>query len=215
MESIRKSRIYPVFKNKKRYAVVPMRGRFIVLEGPDGSGTTTHVSLLADALRAQGEDAIVTQEPTTGPIGTFIRQELSKGVIPAAALQMLFSADRAWHVEDVLLPALEEGKTIVCDRYLLSTLIYGQALGLDSEWLEHMNKNFIRPDKLIIVLPPFETCFKRINKRETKDMLESQDSLQRAVYDGYIAYAEKHSIPVVDSSAEKTVVAAQLLNLAK
>ena len=63
-----------------------MRGRFIVLEGPDGSGTTTHVSLLADALRAQGENAIVTQEPTTGPIGTFIRQELSKGCHPCCGI---------------------------------------------------------------------------------------------------------------------------------
>ncbi len=177
-----------------------MRGRFIVLEGPDGSGTTTHTALLAKRLQDSGVDVLLTQEPTNGPIGSFIRAQLSLGSIPFDALQMLFSADRAWHVAQTILPALESGKTVISDRYMLSTLVYGHALGLDADWLENMNKNFIQPDFLAVALPSFEVCMQRLNKRSTKDMLESQDDLQRRVYEGYKIYAENHHIPLVDTS---------------
>lgn len=191
-----------------------MHGRFIVLEGPDGSGTTTHTSLLADKLREKGVDVLLTAEPTNGPIGLFIRQQLSLGTMPAAALQMLFSADRAWHTESVILPALKAGKTVISDRYMLSTLIYGQALGLDPVWLESMNTKFIQPDLQIVALPSFETCFSRMSSRDTRDMLEAQDGLQRAVYAGYAAYVQTHSLPVLDTSAgTKDEVSNQLMAL--
>ncbi len=191
-----------------------MHGTFIVLEGPDGSGTTTHTALLAEKLAQKGVDVLLTQEPTNGPIGLFIRQQLSMGTITAAPLQMLFSADRAWHLDTVILPALKAGKTVISDRYLLSTLIYGEALGLDPAWLLEMNKKFIQPDKLVIALPPFETCFSRMNSRDTKDMLESQDALQRAVYEGYKTYVRDHQIPVLDTaSGSKNEVSDQLMAL--
>lgn len=177
-----------------------MKGSFIVLEGPDGSGTTTHAELLTKALQAQGIDAIFTREPTEGPIGKFIRAELAKGTIAADTLQILFTADRAAHIHDVIEVALNEGKTVISDRYALSTLIYGEALGLDGEWLQDMNANFLQPDKLIIALPSFETCRNRMNERETKDMLEAEDSLQKRVYDGYANYASKYHVQVLDTS---------------
>lgn len=185
---------------------------FIVLEGPDGSGTTTHAGLLANALRSQGVDVLLTQEPTDGPIGKFIRAELSKGTIAADTLQILFTADRAAHVHDVIEAALKEGKTVISDRYALSTLIYGEALGLDAEWLQAMNANFPQPDTLVIALPSFETCMTRVNSRATKDMLEG-DSLQKRVYDGYATYASKYDIPVLDTSGGKEETAAKLMAL--
>ncbi len=113
----------------------------IILEGPDGSGTTTHSALLAETLRKEGRDVLLTCEPTDGPIGRFIRGELSKEKIDSpAALQLLFTADRAWHVDTVIRPALEAGKTVITDRFSLSTIVYGEALGIDKEWLESMNK---------------------------------------------------------------------------
>lgn len=190
-----------------------MRGRFIVLEGPDGSGTTTHTALLANRLQEQGVDVLLTQEPSDGPIGRFIRAELSLGTMPSDALQMLFSADRAWHIAQVVQPALESGKTVVCDRYSLSTLLYGKALGLSADWLENMNKYFIQPDVLAIALPSFEVCMQRLNKRDIKDMLEAQDDLQRCVYDNYVSYAKEHAIPAIDTGASKEDVAAQLMAL--
>lgn len=205
--------MYPIIIAENSYTVEVMRGRFIVLEGPDGSGTTTHASALADRLRNQGQDVLLTQEPTEGPIGVFIRKQLAEGTLPASALQMLFSADRAWHVESVVLPALEQGKTVVSDRYMLSTLLYGQALGLSIDWLESMNKNFIQPDYQILALPSFETCMRRLNKRPTKDILESQDSLQKRVYELYKDAVMRYNLPVLDTDQSFEQVSARLLQL--
>lgn len=190
-----------------------MRGRFIVLEGPDGSGTTTHAAFLARSLEEQGEKVLLTQEPTDGPIGAFIRTQLHLGTIPADALQMLFSADRAWHVAETVLPALHNGITVLSDRYTLSTVVYGQALGLDVEWLQDMNKKFIQPDYQIIALPSFDVCQERVNRRDGKDMLESRLDLQKKVYDSYAQTALQQHFPVVDTSGSKNDVANAFLAL--
>lgn len=188
-----------------------MRGTFIVLEGPDGSGTTTHAALLAKNLQKTGIDTVLTQEPTNGPIGVFIRQELHNGVLPPSSLQLLFTADRAWHVETVLLPSLKNGKTVISDRYSLSTVIYGKALGLSVDWLNDLNKNFIQPDFQLVALPSFDTCFQRLNGRGAKDILESQDSLQRAVYDSYVEEARVRKLPIVDTSGTLEGTAEKIL----
>ncbi len=188
-----------------------MRGTFIVLEGPDGSGTTTHAALLAKNLQKNGIDTLLTQEPTNGPIGVFARQELKEWSLPPSALQLLFTADRAWHVETVLLPALEAGKTVISDRYSLSTVIYGHALGLSKEWLTSMNTNFIQPDIQILALPSFSVCCSRIGGRAVKDIFESHDALQRAVYNGYAEVAKEDDIPIVDTSGPLEEAAEKIL----
>ncbi len=185
-----------------------MSGRFIVFEGPDGSGTTTHSTALAERLRSRGISVLHTFEATDGPIGTYIRGKLREGGIPGNALQLLFTADRAWHVENVLKPALERGETIICDRYSLSTVIYGSAQGFERSWLEAMNDTFIKPDLLLLALPPFEVCMERLGKRD-KDIIEADDSLQKRVYDLYAAHAKiLPSTCVVDTSGQKEDVAA-------
>jgi dTMP kinase len=197
---------------ENHYIVEHMRGRFIVLEGPDGSGTTTHSEILAQKLTEKGENILLTQEPTNGPIGLFIRQQLSLGTMTAAPLQMLFSADRAWHLGTIIEPALNEGKTVISDRYTLSTLLYGQALGLDLQWLEDMNTKFIQPDLHIVALPSFEVCFNRVNGRDIKDMLETE-SIQRKVYDRYAAYVHAHQLTVLDTAGSLQEVSDQLMAL--
>lgn len=189
-----------------------MNGQFIVLEGPDGSGSTTHAKLLTERLKAMGTDVLLTWEPTTGPIGTFIRAELAKGTITAEALQILFTADRSWHVSEVIMPALEAGKIVICERYWLSTVVYAHALGIETGALTHMNEQFIQPDLQIMLLPPLEVCLERLGKRATRDMLET-DSLQKRVYDGYKQAAEEMKIPIVDSSTSKEETAEKLLQL--
>ncbi len=190
-----------------------MRGRFIVLEGPDGSGTTTHSALLAESLKNSGQRVLLTQEPSNGPVGTFLRSQLAIGGVPSDALQILFSADRAWHLTDVILPSLEDGKTVICDRYILSTLLYGQALGLDTSWLSDMNKKFIQPDLQIVALPPFSVCQERINARGTKDMLEEQTSFQQSVYDLYAAAAKQNGLPVINTEGSAEEVARHIREL--
>jgi dTMP kinase len=182
----------------------------IVFEGPDGSGTTTHSRLLAEKLRSEGKDVLLTCEPTSGPIGQFIRGELSKATIDSpTALQLLFTADRAWHSDTVINPALNAGKTVITDRFSLSTLLYGEALGIDRDWLESMNKKFDQKSTMILCLPPFETCMERMEKREFQDVLEKRD-FQRKVYDLYQKYSEDYQIDVIDTAGEKEEVSRKI-----
>ena len=174
-------------------------GRFIVLEGPDGSGTTMHVALLAEHLRSEGADAVQTCEPTDGAIGRFIREHLKKQTLTPEALQLLFTADRIEHLHKEVLPALNRGATVISDRYWLSTVVYGEALGIDTDGLEYLNRKMRQPDVQIVLLPPFETCQERLGRRAEKDILEG-DSLQMRVYNAYTKRAKAEHIPVVDSS---------------
>ena len=190
----------------------PMPGQFIVIEGPDGAGTTTHSNLLAEALRREGKDVILTAEPTHGPIGQGIRELLKVGGVNGTALQLLFCADRADH-QDAIKEALAAGKIIICDRYIPSTLAYGSALGLDVAWLKDINKKFVQPTKTILLLPPLQVCYERLSKRASVDMLE-HDTLRDAVYGAYKMLAEGDStISVVDTSGDRDVVAKKIRSI--
>jgi len=191
-----------------------MAGYLIVFEGPDGSGTTLHTALLAEHLQAEGLDVLTTCEPTDGPIGQQIRDTLHSGEeLSPASLQELFVQDRAWHLEHVIQPALDAGKTVITDRYLHSTLAYGQALGLPLKWLKDLNKDFIQPDVLFLLLPPYEICVERMGRREKHDSLE-EESIQHKVYGAYRSLAEADpSIHVIDTSGEKQEVAEEIFNV--
>lgn len=187
-------------------------GRFIVLEGPDGSGTTTHAALLAKALQQDGDEVVTTAEPTDGPIGSTVRAMLREGKdLPADALQLLFIADRAAHVAACIAPSIARGATVICDRYSPSTIAYGSALGLDAAWLEELNTKFVQPDILLLLLPPVEVCLERLRQRSATDMLERED-VQRKVHAAYMTYATSHSsVHVIDSSGAPGVVASHIL----
>jgi len=129
------------------------RGRFIVFEGLDGSGKSTQVERLASALRAAGHDVLATAEPTRGEWGRRIRAAASGGE-PVTAEQELewFFADRREHVRDTVEPALAAGRTVVCDRYYLSTVAYQGAAGLD--WriiLADSEAEFPAPDVVLLL----------------------------------------------------------------
>ena len=192
------------------------KGSFIVLEGPDGSGTTTHSRILAEALAREGRDVILTAEPTDCPIGKFIREQLALKSIPSpTALQLLFCADRAWHIEKVIKPALDAGKTVISDRYVISTLIYGEALGLDPEWLVRVNTPFLEPDIMMIALPPLRVCLERIQKRKQLDVFENT-TFQKKVYDLYEKYgADDASVQMIDTSGTLEEAAGRILGAVK
>jgi dTMP kinase len=140
------------------------RGRFIVLEGIDGAGTTTQAKRLRDALVARGTPVCLTCEPTAGPIGTLIRQALQrKLVLPGStephalswsSMALLFAADRLDHLDTVVLPALAEGKTVVSDRYVLSSLAYQSVTSPEGEksvaWIREINARAIRADLTLV-----------------------------------------------------------------
>jgi dTMP kinase len=185
-------------------------GRFIVLEGPDGAGTTRHSELLAERIaKEMDKSPILTAEPTDGPIGTMVRSLLHGEHRPQAdSTQLLFCADRAEHVASVILPALSRGETVVCDRYTLSTIIYGSAQGLDEQWLRSINVAFPVPDLTVITLPPFEVCMERTGRRGVRDQFEQED-FQRGIYDAYAKLNEKNCV-FVDTTGDKTDVAEEV-----
>jgi len=177
-----------------------MHGTFIVLEGPDGSGTTTHAKLLAEKLTKEGHDVLLTAEPTDEPIGKFIREQLKKDTIPSpSALQLLFCADRALHIETVIKPALARGRTVISDRYVISTLVYGEAMGLDPDWLLQVNTPFVEPDVMILALPPLHVCLERIGMRKRLDFFENS-AFQKKIYDLYEKMGTDPQVKVVDTS---------------
>ena len=145
---------------------------FIVIEGPDGSGTTLHTKLLAENLTQMGLSPIVTAEPTDGPIGTDIRTRLDSGTsIDPLELQKQFCDDRAWHCNEVIEPALNRNDIVISDRYAPSTIVYGQALDLDKNQMIELNKNFVQPTLLFLLLPPFSVLEQRMGERSNRDSL--------------------------------------------
>ena len=185
--------------------------KFIVLEGPDGAGTTKHSKLLADRLALEKQPVLCTFEPTDGPIGMAIRSDLHAGLLPhPLALQQRFCEDRAWHLTNVIQPALQRGDTVISDRYFHSTIAYGVALGLDRSVMDELNKRFVRPDVTFFLLPPFHVLQERMNRRDRTDALEKTE-LQRAVYAQYQKLAEEdHSIIVIDTSGSAEEVAVRI-----
>ena len=204
---------YPIIIAEIVYIVnIRMSGRFIVIEGPDGSGSTRHTELLAQNLRTAGLPVLTTAEPTSGPVGQTIRSLLDqKDAMKPETLQLLFCADRAEHVQNVILPALEQGKTVVSDRYTLSTIIYGTAMGVDRDWLTAINDFFPKPDLCLITLPPFAVCQERLAGRSYRDAFEA-DALQQKIYQDYATQGAKNCF-LIDTSAEKEAVADNVFRL--
>jgi dTMP kinase len=141
---------------------------FITLEGPEGSGKTSQVPLLADYLRQQGREVITTREPGGTAIGDQIRTVLT--ALGNAAMQprteiLLFLAARAQLVEQVIRPALAEGKMVLCDRYGDSTLAYqGYGHGLDLDQLRQMLRfatGGLKPDLTLLLDIDVESGLRR------------------------------------------------------
>jgi dTMP kinase len=169
------------------------RGKFVVLEGLDGAGTTTQVARLADALRARRIPVRMTREPSDGPIGTMIRQVLSgRIVLPAgrspgwATMALLFAADRMDHVEADIEPYLATGGTVLSDRYDASSLAYQSVVsgrgGADTvEWIRSLNRHAMRPDLTIVLdATPGVAALRRQARGEPPQLYE-QNEVQRAL----------------------------------
>ncbi len=193
-----------------------MRGKFIVLDGPDGAGTTTHSTLLVELLKKQGHDVLLATEPSEGPIGQWIRKQLQADApLTPTALQLLFCADRAWHLEAVIEPALRQGTVVVCDRYAPSTLVYAQAQGVSVGMLKTLNDSFLTPDCMIFTLPPIDVSIGRVEARGEKDLFQGRE-LQKNIHEGYVKLAnENPDIRVVDTSKDKKAVAEEILEIVK
>ena len=145
-----------------------MSARLITLEGPDGVGKTTLAVRLADHLRAKGRRVLLTSEPTQSPIGTLIRAALAGDEMMQPALAHLFAADRAYHIADTILPALDDGMDVICDRYILSSLAY------QGEEARSLNRLFPKPDLTLLLTAPVAVRLARISARAVDDPWERE-----------------------------------------
>lgn len=155
---------------------------FIVLEGIDGSGTTTQLSRLGGRLRARGLPVWTSFEPTDLPTGKFLRRVLS-GEIPVRpeTTARLFAADRNEHLngEGGAIQRLERGELVVFDRYLFSSLAYqGMDCGLDLP--DRLNEDFPLPELLLFFDLDVETAMSRVARRPGRDIYETHLGLERA-----------------------------------
>ena len=138
---------------------------FIVFEGIDGAGLSTHSYLLYEYLLEKGYDVVLTKEHTDGLIGGLIRACLrGEWKTDPLTLQLLFVADRSHHVNNLILPALESGKVVVSDRYMFSSIAYGTVSYGDYDWLKLINSKFPIPDLIIILDAPVEVALRRIKR---------------------------------------------------
>ncbi len=173
--------------------------RFIVLEGIDGVGKTTHVALLSSWLDALGVPHVTTREPGGTPVGEAIREvvlERAELDMPAESELFLILAARAAFVRDVVRPALEAGATVVADRFSLSTLAYqGYGRGLDLDLVRdaiRISTGGLEPDLcLVLDLPLDETRERRGRAAPEDDRIEREgEGFRKAVRDGYLELAE-------------------------
>lgn len=156
--------------------MTPARGRFVVVEGLDGAGTTTQAERLAARLREHGGHAVeLTKEPTNGPLGAVLRQAIEGRIaLDPVALALAFAADRADHLFNPVngvVAALDAGRWVVSDRYVLSSLAYNRGGAVGREWVAELNAHALAPDLTVFVDVDPELCLERIGSRSSADEL--------------------------------------------
>ncbi len=158
------------------------QGRLIVFEGTDGTGKSTQLQLLSNYLQSKGYPIITTREPTEGQYGKKIRSlYVNRNKYSREDELELFLADRREHVHELLVPALEQGKVILCDRYFLSTAAYQGARGFDPENILAMNHFAPDPDLALLFQVPLDTGLKRITSGRGDQLndFEQRESLDQ------------------------------------
>ena len=197
---------------------------FITFEGPDGSGKSTIIQKVYDYLIENNYDVIKTREPGGSPIAEKIRnlildtENIKMGYRTEA---LLYAASRAQHVEETILPALNENKIVLCDRFLISSLAYqGVGRGLGIENVRNINDfaiNGIFPDFVLFFDVDPITTLKRKSSLDTADRLEKEgNNFHERVYNGYkeILNSEKN-IEIIDANQSVEDVFSQCIEVLK
>ncbi len=183
---------------------------FVVFEGIDGCGKTLQAEMLAGTLTNEGFRVLLTAEPSEGPIGMKIR---SLDVRPAPEEEaQLFTEDRRDHVKRVILPALKEGRIVICDRYVYSSVAYQGARGIEPSSIIAKNQPFaLQPDLIFLIEVPVEIALRRIrvgraggfSSYEERASLEAVDRIYRGLKDSAIRRIDGTDSP---ESIHETIV---------
>ncbi|MEM2947781.1 MAG: dTMP kinase [Candidatus Bathyarchaeia archaeon] len=187
------------------------RGLLICVEGLDGCGKTTQAKILVKKLRRIGYNAVYTAEPTSGKIGRFIKKYCLHGGKRVSNIveALLFAADRYEHVATEIIPALKDGKIVVSDRYLYSSLAYQGAAGLNLDWIRRINEHAIPPNLAIFIDVEPNTVIKRLKPK--KSVMENLET-QRKVREVYLKFVENGELVRVDGNKSKSEVAKEILS---
>jgi len=193
---------------------------FIVLEGIDGSGTTTHSQLLIKFLVEMGLNVHLTQEPSSSIIGDLLKKILLDENIPPETDALLFAADRLIHYKNEIMKKLEDGYIVISDRYLESSIVYqsSQTDDISIEWIENINRFVGIPDITIILDLPPEISLKRKLSHlkligKNKEKFENLDFLgkvrnkflERAKEKGYKIIKSENSIESVQNEIQNYI----------
>ena len=182
-------------------------GLFITFEGADGCGKTTQMSMLYSYLKSKGYDVVITREPGAKGLGEKVREILLNydGDVSDRCESFLFLADRAQNIDTIVIPAINKGKIVLCDRHIDSTVAYqgyGRGLNIDRiNMLNNLATNGKKPDLTFVFDIDVDTSMKRVGKE--KDRMESAGiEFHNRVRNGYLQLAklEPERIKVIDAS---------------
>ncbi|MEA1924755.1 MAG: dTMP kinase [Candidatus Altiarchaeota archaeon] len=167
---------------------------FIVVEGLDGCGKTTQCKAIREWLIREGEKTLLTGEPSSNRIGMFLREVLigSQKTDPKT-LTLLFTADRYWHLDNEVKPALDDGKIVVMERYVNSTIAYQSAQKVDGGWIRELNRFAIKPDLTIFMDIKPEISAQRADSGEIFENREFQEKV-------YHQYMKLDDMVLVDAN---------------
>jgi len=185
------------------------RGQFITVEGQDGAGKTTHLAVIRDTLKTAGVDVIQTREPGGTPWGEALRELVLNrsdlAIEPIAELLVIFAA-RAQHIGEVIKPALDSGRWVLCDRFTDATYAYqggGRGVSLETiAMLEDIVQDKLQPDLTLLFDVDVETGRSRAHQRGQADRFESEQNVfKQAVRDQYLKLAKRNPerIKVIDA----------------
>ncbi len=207
-------------------------GRFIVLEGLDGAGTTTQAHELVNFIKGMGWPVIFTSEPSVGPMGYVIRLMLSKRLISEQrshvqetlsndSTALLFAADRLDHLQHTIMPQLAEGFFVICDRYYLSSYAYQMNADRSNyDWLRTINSRCRRPDLTLFLRTSPAVCEVRRSKdRWYRELYEEAHILDRVAENYEFVMTERHAagerIETIDGHMSQSQVRDRLIATVK
>ncbi|MDJ0929202.1 MAG: dTMP kinase [Gammaproteobacteria bacterium] len=200
-----------------------MPGRFVTVEGIEGVGKSTNLAFIADRLRGLGHDVVITREPGGTPLAEAIRAVLldaAPGDMPPITELLLMFAARAAHLAQLIQPALDAGRWVLCDRFTDATFAYqGGGRGLDPAAiaaLEQLVQQELRPDLTFLLDATPEATAARRSDRGTNDRFEQEDlEFFRRVRQVYLARAdaEPQRFRIVDASRELQQVQRDLADI--
>ena len=171
---------------------------FIAFEGLDGSGSSTQVEILKNKLNK----VLATKEPTNKNIGKIIRSVLQKEIsVNPEALQLLFCADRSEHLKNEIIPALNDNKVVITDRYLFSSIAFGSLEINDVDWIKKINSSFMMPDIVFLLKLDPKECIKRIDGRNGKFELFEEEEKLRKIWKTYEKLSDEYlNFYIIDAS---------------